>query len=491
MKVFYHKMEGGNVGDDMNASLWHKLEPSLDEVQSADWLIGAGTILDARLDSLPGRKIVMGSGFRPGAKRVSDADVRFAAVRGFLSAAQCGLDPEVAACDPGFLVSKAWPQQRSDAGRIAFVPHVYSERYSSIGAAAEDAGFEVISPTLDVETFLRKLAGCSRVFTESLHGAIFADALRIPWARICACSIYYERSDVADFKWNDAFSVLGLDGAPINRIGLLPLKRDWTRARTLLRPLQAAAERRLVRSLYRRRDDRKLFQLSDAARLDQQVDKLVSCVGELAESAHVSRWPATRACADTRTRAPTMRVSCFPKRGENAYLHSFANSLERCGAIVDEFTFGQALSKRYDVVHMHWPDTHLRTHSWWRAIGKHVRLGLTCTVLRARGTRVVWMIHNIKPHEKDHWISRTLFPLWFPRACTNVIALTHKGLRLANQAYRAFPPNHRSSFHTVIIGMFIRPSSRESERVASSVWTKTHSPSCSSATFGPTRTSRR
>jgi beta-1,4-mannosyltransferase len=439
MKVFYHKMEGGNVGDDMNAALWHKLVPSLSEVASADWLIGAGTILDARLDSLPGRKVVMGTGFRPGAKRVSDANVHFAAVRGFLSAAQCGLDPEFAACDPGFLAPKAWPQSRSDSDRVAFVPHVYSERYSSISRAAEDAGFEVISPTLDIETFLSKLAGHSRVFSESLHGAIFADALRIPWARVCACSRYYERPDVADFKWNDAFSVVGLDGASINRVGLLPLKRNWSRARTLLRPLQATAETRLVRALQRRRDDSTLFQLSDEARLEEQAGKLVSRVEELTTSANVARWPTARACAGTRTRPPTLRVSCFPKRGENAYLHSFANSLERCGAIVDEFTFGQALFKRYDVVHMHWPDTHLRTHSLWRAIGKHVRLGVTCAVLRARGTRIVWMIHNIEPHEKDHWLSRALFPLWFPRACTNVMALTHKGLRLAQQAYPRLP----------------------------------------------------
>lgn len=435
MKVFYHKMQGGNVGDDMNASLWHALLPSLDEIATADWLVGAGTILDARLDALPGRKIVMGSGFRPGAKRVSDSNVRIAAVRGFLSAAQCGLSPNFAACDPGFLIAKAWPQHRAHGNRIGFVPHVYSERYSSISAAASDLGFEVISPTLPIEAFLERLARCSRVFTESLHGAIFADALRIPWSRFCASSIYYERADVADFKWNDAFSVLGLDGASINHVGLLPLKRDWSHARTILRPLQAASEHRLVRSLYRRRDDAKLFQLSDSARLDEQVTKLLTRVQALCDPAAVSDWPVARDRTEARARAHTLRVSCFPKRGENAYLHSYANSLERCGAIVDEFTFGRALLKRYDVVHMHWPDTHLRTHSWWRAIGKHLRLGFTCALLRLRGTKIVWMIHNLAPHEKDHWISRTLFPLWFPRVCTNVMALTHKGLLLANQAY--------------------------------------------------------
>src|SRR5690606_29927373 len=83
-----------------------------------------------------------------------------------------------------------------------------------------------------------------------------------------------------------------------------------------------------------------------------------------------------------------LRVCAFPKQNENAYLANFSNSLEARGALVDDFTFVRANRERYDIVHMHWPDTHLRTHSWWRAIGKHVRLGLTCALLRARGTRM-------------------------------------------------------------------------------------------------------
>ena len=185
MKVFYHKVDGANIGDDMNAVLWHKLVPGLDELASAQWLVGAGTIIDARLDALPGGKIVMGAGVRLGGKRGLFDQVRFAAVRGYHSAAHLGLEPEAAVCDPGFLVNRVWPQQTQTRARIGFVPHVYSEQYSSIATAAADAGLEVISPTLSVEAFLQRLATCARIYTESLHGAIFADTLRIPWARVC------------------------------------------------------------------------------------------------------------------------------------------------------------------------------------------------------------------------------------------------------------------------------------------------------------------
>lgn len=135
--------------------------------------------------------------------------------------------------------------------------------------------------------------------------------------------------------------------------------------------------------------------------------------------------------------SPALRVLAFPKAGQNLYLGTLSQKLEAGGAVVDNFNFWRAFFVRYDVVHMHWPDTHLRSHSWWRAAGKHVRLALLCLVLRMRGTKVVWMMHNLKPHEKDHWISSTLFPLWFPRLTTHVMALTAHGLQSARNLYPA------------------------------------------------------
>lgn len=146
---------------------------------------------------------------------------------------------------------------------------------------------------------------------------------------------------------------------------------------------------------------------------------------------------SSRHYSPDKARGSQLRVLAFPKNGANAYLNTFSQHLEAGGAHVDEFNFWRAFFGSYDVVHIHWPDTHLRTHSWWRAIGKHVRLALMCTVLRMRGTRVVWMLHNLKPHEKDHWISAALFPRWFPRACTHVIALSAHGLQASRQRYPA------------------------------------------------------
>lgn len=306
MKIYYHRTVGGNVGDDMNAELWRRILPDLDELNSADWLVGAGTILDQRLNALPGRKVVMGSGFRPGrdASPLSK-DIRFAAVRGLLTAQRCGLDPDVAVCDPGFLVNRLWPGHPQPSQRVGFIPHIYSEQYSNIVAVAQDAGFEVISPTLPLQEFLQQLGGCARAFCESLHSAIFADALRIPWARVRICSSHYEGRGVADFKWADTFSVLEAPSHSVNRTLLVPVKRSWALMRSSLRPLQAILEKRLAGELAQRRDDDKLFQLSDAGRLHECVEELITRVEKLRSVGSVDAWQSPAA----RHRAPSAGVA--------------------------------------------------------------------------------------------------------------------------------------------------------------------------------------
>lgn len=429
MKVFYHKIQSRNVGDDLNAVLWQRLLPDLDRLDSAQWLVGIGTILDERLNALEGRKIVVGSGWRPGrATPVLTGDVRFAAVRGKLTAHRLGLD-DIALGDPGFLIGSLLQGRaaRPQPDRVGLVPHVYSERWSRIAEVARDAGLEVISPTLEVDEFLAAISRCSRLYCESLHAAIFADALRIPWTRVRISSHYYEGDGVAAFKWRDAFSIVDMDPVSAVREVLIPIRRPWAR------PAQAIAERRLVRALVARRNDSSLFQLSDSGRLEERARILRQRIEELRSAAIVERWPQWSSLEPRP--APCTRVLMFPKRVDNPYVRRFSTELERAGAVVDEFSYGAVLRRRYDVMHMHWPDSHLVSRSWWASLVKHARFAAALLLLRLRGTRIVWMMHNLKPHDANHAVSAWLFSCWVPRACTHVIALTATGLQFARTLY--------------------------------------------------------
>jgi glycosyltransferase involved in cell wall biosynthesis len=201
-----------------------------------------------------------------------------------------------------------------------------------------------------------------------------------------------------------------------------------------LRPAQALAEKQLVRELTQKSTS-SAFRLSAASLLEERVSRLWQRISEVALGRATEEWPRASHAVAGNASAKRTRVLMFPKDGGNAFLSSYSNSIAAQGARVDEFNFPRAFTRRYDAFHIHWPDTHLRTPSWWRAAGKHARLALLCGVMRARGTKVVWMLHNLKPHEKDHWISIQLFPLWFPKACTHVIALTEAGLAKGHEVY--------------------------------------------------------
>jgi Polysaccharide pyruvyl transferase len=295
MKVFFHKVEGGNVGDDLNADLWQRLVPELDELATADWLIGIGTILDHRINKLPGCKVVMGSGLRPNSSGRMHGDIRIAAVRGLLSAERLGLDRSAAGCDPGFLIAQLWPGSNEQRESIGLVPHVYSEQWSEISQAGADAGLDVISPKLPIDQFLQRLRRCKRVYCESMHAAIFADALRIPWARVRLTSHYFEGDGVAEFKWQDAFSIVGASSAPLNRLSLLRPKRAAGVVRSLMQPVQTLMERRLARELEDRSDDDSVFKLSDGDRLEQQIQVLLSRVSALRSEGDARRWSRIQA----------------------------------------------------------------------------------------------------------------------------------------------------------------------------------------------------
>jgi hypothetical protein len=81
---------------------------------------------------------------------------------------------------------------------------------------------------------------------------------------------YYEGRGVNDFKWRDAFSVMGVDVRPANLVGLVPIKRSWPAMGVIMHPVQLLAENRLATLLYRLRHAA-IFQLSPEERLQERV----------------------------------------------------------------------------------------------------------------------------------------------------------------------------------------------------------------------------
>lgn len=132
-------------------------------------------------------------------------------MRGPLSAAAVGV-PSAAATDGAYLVADApsivgAPQTRNET---LLVPHHRTLRDRPWQRVASEAGMTFVSPELSVEALFDHYARAELVVTEAMHGAIIADALRIPWIPITISP------QIDEFKWRDWLGSVELDYNPIS-----------------------------------------------------------------------------------------------------------------------------------------------------------------------------------------------------------------------------------------------------------------------------------
>ncbi len=87
-----------------------------------------------------------------------------------------------------------------------------------------------------------------------------------------------------------------------------------------------------------------------------------------------------------------------PRDTTNPYLVMLRDALVAEPAVEHlPFSWRAALTERYDVLHVHWPDALLAARHWWTKVGK--RVALACLIARVRfgGIAVVRTVHNITP----------------------------------------------------------------------------------------------
>jgi succinoglycan biosynthesis protein ExoV len=181
MKLFHYQDPIGNVGDDLNPWLWGRLIPDLLDDDATTLFLGIGTLLNDRLPAAR-RTVVFGTGAGYG-RRPPVLDARWAVycVRGPLTAAALRLPKHLAITDPAALVATLGVRPHSDGRTPAFMPHHVSAARADLTAICADVGLRFVDPRWSVDRVLGELCSTSVLVTEAMHGAILADALRIPW----------------------------------------------------------------------------------------------------------------------------------------------------------------------------------------------------------------------------------------------------------------------------------------------------------------------
>lgn len=169
-------------------------------------------------------------------------EIRF--VRGPLTAQKLGLDPSLALTDPApLLLDYVDLPEVKDIEQL-FIPHWASEGVTDWADICAQAGMHFLSPATSPEIVIQTIARSKQVVTDSLHGAIFSDALRVPWKSVVTGKGFLH------FKWQDWCAAMGLNYAS-HPLLLAPWEAHmslWDRMRFPL--LKKLAQHRLAPDKY-------------------------------------------------------------------------------------------------------------------------------------------------------------------------------------------------------------------------------------------------
>jgi beta-1,4-mannosyltransferase len=132
-----------------------------------------------------------------------------------------------------------------------------------------------------------------------------------------------------------------------------------------------------------------------------------------------------------------LRILAWPAfKNRGPYNVLLYGNMQTLGATVEEFSAWRILSKRYDIVHLHWPEYCVNGRGALASVFWSCALfGAMCWV-RLRGGKVIWTVHNLQSHLQQHPGIERYFWKIFTALLNAYIGLTETG---AEQARRRYP----------------------------------------------------
>ena len=198
MQLLYYRGQHPNFGDDLNEIVWPHFASDLFDAHGDDGFLGIGTLIGRPFPEA--RRIhIFSSGVGYDKLAADREQYRVWCVRGPLSARALGLSADRGIVDGGILAPEVLGIARAagPATQPVVVPHWESLLIGGWAEACDLAGHLLVDPMQPPATVIAAIAAAPLVITESLHGAIMADVLRVPWIAIVTTA------NLPLFKWFD------------------------------------------------------------------------------------------------------------------------------------------------------------------------------------------------------------------------------------------------------------------------------------------------
>ena len=98
-----------------------------------------------------------------------------------------------------------------------------------------------------------------------------------------------------------------------------------------------------------------------------------------------------------------MRILAWPYfNAINPYTELLYRALISRGQEVENFSLLNALRSNFEILHIHWPDYQLAAKSAPYAALRCLAFFAVLAIIKLRGARIVWTVHNICSHEHFH-----------------------------------------------------------------------------------------
>jgi succinoglycan biosynthesis protein ExoV len=215
MKLISYKDKKGNFGDDLNDWLWPKIFGEKfftknDEIA----FFGIGSILISGSNYMEEaekytKKVIFGTGVRSIEQSFDfDESWDISFLRGPFSSYIASGNCTNYISDSAYFISLLPNYNKyinsKKKFKVSVVPYYKTLDALDWETCCENLGWNLIKPTgNNVENFIQQIAESEYVICEAMHGAIIADALRIPWKRLKFQAHILEGEVVSEFKWND------------------------------------------------------------------------------------------------------------------------------------------------------------------------------------------------------------------------------------------------------------------------------------------------
>jgi succinoglycan biosynthesis protein ExoV len=207
VKLQYYKGEKPNFGDELNNWLWPQLLPNFLDCDPSVLFIGIGSIVGSPYEA-NAKKIVFGTGYVSSyshqAPDVTGEDWDIFFVRGPRTTRALGLPESLGIGDAAILLRALDIPFRREPEHIGFMPHWESMDRGDWQTACQLAGIRLIDPSAQVDHIIPEILRCEILITEAMHGAIVADALRVPWIPVLPIDHAHREKW---FDWAEALNV--------------------------------------------------------------------------------------------------------------------------------------------------------------------------------------------------------------------------------------------------------------------------------------------